>query len=275
MTTDSPAPTSTTGAPARAAIDRNLALELVRATEAAALAASRHLGRGDKEIVDQAAVDAMRPVLNTISMRGTVVIGEGEKDEAPDALQRRGRRRRHRAGGRLRRRPRRRHHADRQEPAERAGDRRGLRAAHDVRPGPLRLHGEDRRQRRPRRRHRLQRPHRDHARPHREGPRRPGPGAHGVHPRPPTPRGGPRPAGPRGGLPDQVPARRRRRRGDHGRDPGHQRRPHGRHRRHPRGRARRVRAQVPGRRLLRHGSTPATTTSAASPWTPATTSTRS
>jgi fructose-1,6-bisphosphatase II len=67
----------------RAVIDRNLALELVRATEAAALAASRHLGRGDKELVDQAAVDAMRPVLNTISMRGTVVIGEGEKDEAP------------------------------------------------------------------------------------------------------------------------------------------------------------------------------------------------
>ena len=64
-------------------IDRNLALELVRATEAAALAASRHLGRGDKNIVDQAAVDAMRPVLNTISMRATVVIGEGEKDEAP------------------------------------------------------------------------------------------------------------------------------------------------------------------------------------------------
>jgi fructose-1,6-bisphosphatase II len=66
-----------------AVLDRNLALELVRATEAAALAASRHLGRGDKELVDQAAVDAMSPVLNTISMRGTVVIGEGEKDEAP------------------------------------------------------------------------------------------------------------------------------------------------------------------------------------------------
>jgi fructose-1,6-bisphosphatase II len=67
----------------RPAIDRNLALELVRATEAAAIAAARHLGRGDKELVDQAAVDAMRPVLNTIAMRGTVVIGEGEKDEAP------------------------------------------------------------------------------------------------------------------------------------------------------------------------------------------------
>ena len=81
--TESPARTSEREAPARAGIDRNLALELVRATEAAALAASRHLGRGDKEIVDQAAVDAMRPVLNTISMRGVVVIGEGEKDEAP------------------------------------------------------------------------------------------------------------------------------------------------------------------------------------------------
>ena len=67
----------------RAPIDRNLALELVRATEAAALAASRHLGRGDKNLVDQAAVDAMRPVLNTVAMRATVVIGEGEKDEAP------------------------------------------------------------------------------------------------------------------------------------------------------------------------------------------------
>jgi fructose-1,6-bisphosphatase II len=67
----------------RASIDRNLALELVRATEAAAIAASRYLGRGDKDQVDQAAVDAMRPVLNTISMRGIVVIGEGEKDEAP------------------------------------------------------------------------------------------------------------------------------------------------------------------------------------------------
>jgi fructose-1,6-bisphosphatase II len=63
--------------------DRNLALELVRATEAAAMAAARHLGRGDKELVDQAAVDAMRPVLGTIAMNGVVVIGEGEKDNAP------------------------------------------------------------------------------------------------------------------------------------------------------------------------------------------------
>jgi fructose-1,6-bisphosphatase II len=63
--------------------DRNLALELVRVTEAAAIAAGRFMGRGDKEAVDQAAVDAMRPVLASISMDGIVVIGEGEKDEAP------------------------------------------------------------------------------------------------------------------------------------------------------------------------------------------------
>lgn len=63
--------------------DRNLALELVRATEAAALAAGRLMGRGDKIGVDRAAVDAMRLSLNSIVMDGVVVIGEGEKDEAP------------------------------------------------------------------------------------------------------------------------------------------------------------------------------------------------
>ena len=63
--------------------DRNLALELVRVTEAAALAAARLVGRGDKEAADQAAVDAMRNVLDSVSMDGVVVIGEGEKDEAP------------------------------------------------------------------------------------------------------------------------------------------------------------------------------------------------
>jgi fructose-1,6-bisphosphatase II len=63
--------------------DRNLALELVRVTEAAALAASRWMGRGDKEGADGAAVDAMRIVLETVPMDGIVVIGEGEKDEAP------------------------------------------------------------------------------------------------------------------------------------------------------------------------------------------------
>jgi fructose-1,6-bisphosphatase II len=63
--------------------DRNLALELVRVTEAAALAAARWVGRGDKERADQAAVDAMRLLLDTVPMDGVVVIGEGEKDEAP------------------------------------------------------------------------------------------------------------------------------------------------------------------------------------------------
>ncbi len=63
--------------------DRNLALELVRVTEAASLAASRWMGRGDKEGADGAAVDAMRVVLETVPMDGIVVIGEGEKDEAP------------------------------------------------------------------------------------------------------------------------------------------------------------------------------------------------
>jgi fructose-1,6-bisphosphatase II len=63
--------------------DRNLAIELVRTTEAAALAAARFQGYGAKEAGDQAAVDAMRQTLSTVSMDGTVVIGEGEKDEAP------------------------------------------------------------------------------------------------------------------------------------------------------------------------------------------------
>ena len=63
--------------------DRNLALELVRVTEAGALAASRLVGRGDKEAADQAAVDAMRHMLSSVEMDGVVVIGEGEKDEAP------------------------------------------------------------------------------------------------------------------------------------------------------------------------------------------------
>jgi fructose-1,6-bisphosphatase II len=64
-------------------VDRNLALELVRVTEAAALQAARLVGMGDKEAADQAAVDGMHAVLHTISMDGVVVIGEGEKDEAP------------------------------------------------------------------------------------------------------------------------------------------------------------------------------------------------
>jgi fructose-1,6-bisphosphatase II len=66
-----------------APVDRNLALELVRVTEAAALSAARLVGMGDKEAADQAAVDGMHAVLHTIHMDGIVVIGEGEKDEAP------------------------------------------------------------------------------------------------------------------------------------------------------------------------------------------------
>ena len=68
---------------ARTAPDRNIAMELVRVTEAGAMAAARWIGRGEKESADGAAVDAMRFVLDSVSMRGVVVIGEGEKDEAP------------------------------------------------------------------------------------------------------------------------------------------------------------------------------------------------
>jgi len=64
-------------------MDRNLALEVVRVTEAAALAAVKQMGRGDEKMADQVAVDAMRDALNQLSIDGTVVIGEGERDEAP------------------------------------------------------------------------------------------------------------------------------------------------------------------------------------------------
>src|SRR5438876_9741961 len=69
--------------PSARAPDRNLALDLVRVTEAAAMGAGRWIGRGDKTAADQAAVDAMRAMLDSIPMDGVVVIGEGEKDEAP------------------------------------------------------------------------------------------------------------------------------------------------------------------------------------------------
>ena len=64
-------------------MDRNLALEFVRITEAAALASARWMGRGDEKAADQAAVDAMRRAFNSVRINGTVVIGEGERDEAP------------------------------------------------------------------------------------------------------------------------------------------------------------------------------------------------
>jgi fructose-1,6-bisphosphatase II len=69
--------------PASKAPDRNLALDLVRVTEAAAMAAARWVGRGDKNGADGVAVNAMRTLISTVGMRGTVVIGEGEKDDAP------------------------------------------------------------------------------------------------------------------------------------------------------------------------------------------------
>ena len=69
--------------PEQAVMERNLALEAVRVTEAAALAASRLMGRGDEKAADQAAVNAMRQALSTMQIDGTVVIGEGERDEAP------------------------------------------------------------------------------------------------------------------------------------------------------------------------------------------------
>jgi fructose-1,6-bisphosphatase II len=76
-------PEASVAEPSARAPDRNLALELVRVTEAAAMGAGRWIGRGDKEAADQAAVDGMRAMLDTVHMAGVVVIGEGEKDEAP------------------------------------------------------------------------------------------------------------------------------------------------------------------------------------------------
>src|ERR1044072_7953702 len=72
-----------TEAPTPQSPDRNLALELVRVTEAAAMAAARWVGRGDKNGADQVAVNAMRVMISTVGMNGVVVIGEGEKDNAP------------------------------------------------------------------------------------------------------------------------------------------------------------------------------------------------
>src|ERR1700674_2600283 len=69
--------------PSRGGLDRNIALELCRVTEAAALASARWMGRGDKNGLDQAAVNAMRDHLQVVDMDGVIVIGEGEKDEAP------------------------------------------------------------------------------------------------------------------------------------------------------------------------------------------------
>src|ERR1700742_2140264 len=83
MTTENATGVPGTPEPAMHAPNRNLALELARVTEAAALASARWVGRGDKNGADGAAVNAMRLLINSVSMKGVVVIGEGEKDEAP------------------------------------------------------------------------------------------------------------------------------------------------------------------------------------------------
>jgi fructose-1,6-bisphosphatase II len=83
MSAPSPSHVSSSPVPSAGGLDRNVGLELGRVTEAAALGAARWMGRGDKNAIDQAAVDAMRRRINAIPMDGRIVIGEGEKDEAP------------------------------------------------------------------------------------------------------------------------------------------------------------------------------------------------
>ena len=231
-------------------VDRNLALELVRVTEAAALSAARLVGMGDKEAADQAAVDGMHAVLHTVHMDGVVVIGEGEKDEAPMLHN-----------------------------GEQVGDGsppevdiavdplEGTRLAADGRPnalavialsergtmfdpGPVRVHGEDGRRRAPRRPARPRPPARrdDRARRRAQGHRRAR--RDGRRPRPPAPRGR-HPADPRGRRARAAdPRRRRLRRAARGvaRPPG---RPAVGHRRHARGRDLGRRAQVLRRRADR------------------------
>ena len=254
--------------------DRNLALELVRVTEAAALAAARWVGRGDKIAADQAAVDAMRFVLDSVSMDGVVVIGEGEKDEAPmlyngeqigdgsppvvdiavDPLE----------GTRL---------CALGMPSALAVialAERGI----DVRPGPLRLHGEDRRRRGDRRPARprpaaardAEADRRAQGRQRRRRDRR--------HARPPPPRGGDA-RGARGGRPHPPDHRRRRLRRAARRQRPLAGRPALGDRRHSRGRALRRGAEVDGRASCSAASGRATTRSAARRSTPATTSTAS
>ena len=192
--------------------DRNLAMDLARATEAAALAAGRWFGRGDKNGADGAAVDAMRLVLNSVPMEGIVVIGEGEKDEAPMLFngEEIG------AGGPA---------VDiavdpidgttltSPGPEQRHLGDRGRRAGHDVRPGPVRLHGQDRGRRRGGRRRRPRRPHQGQPRGRRQGQGREDPRRHRRDPRPAPPRAD-HPGVPRGGRPDPAHHRRRHRRRD-------------------------------------------------------------
>ena len=124
-------------------LERILTLEIVRVTERAAVSAARLRGRGNEKAADQAAVDAMRRELNKLPIDGTVVIGEGERDEAPMLFIGEKVGNKQRPQGRHRGRSARRHHAVRQEHAGRDrhhGDGRGRHAAQRAR----RLHGEDR-----------------------------------------------------------------------------------------------------------------------------------
>ena len=169
--------------------DRNLALELVRVTEAAALACARWVGFGDKIAADQAAVDAMRHMLATVEMDGVVVIGEGEKDEAPMLFNGERIGTHHGRGRRRRRRPAGGHRPGRARPAERARGRGRGRVGHDVRPRAVRLHGEARLRRRHRGAARPRRADRGDARDDRPGQARPRARPDGGHPRPAPARG--------------------------------------------------------------------------------------
>ena len=129
--------------PPQLMLERILTLEIVRVTERAAVSAARLRGHGNEKAADQAAVDAMRRELNKLPIEGTIVIGEGERDEAPMLFI--GEQVGMKAGpaGRYRRRPARRHHAVRQEHAGRDRDHGDGRWRHAA-PRPRRLHAEDR-----------------------------------------------------------------------------------------------------------------------------------
>ncbi len=126
-------------------LDRVLVLEMVRVTEAAAIAASSLVGRGDEKAADHAAVEAMREALNSLYMDGTVVIGEGERDEAPMLYigEKVGSAHRHRPQDRHRARSARRHHDLRQGRPQCAGSARGRRAWRPAQRS-RRLYGQDR-----------------------------------------------------------------------------------------------------------------------------------
>ena len=254
--------------------DRNLALELVRVTEAAAMAAGRWVGRGDKNGADGAAVNAMRRLIGTVSMRGVVVIGEGEKDDAPmlyngeevgsgtgpecdvavDPID----------GTTL----------TRQGHGQRDRGPRRRRARRDVRPVGRVLHGQARHRAggRWRRRHPAA-GRREHP-PAGEGAGRLAAGPHRRAARPAAARGAGR-RDPRDRRAHPVHQRRRRRRRDPRPPARHRRRPAGRHRRHAGGRSSPPARSSAWAACCRAGSGRATTTSGARRSTPGTTSTAS